>query len=136
MSSQSPSPLQLGPPFLQRPRPPSSSLSNTGHTMGSGACLQNCRASPKPWVWLGRQKGGAGRREQLSAFKTPPALLAGMFLSWVSIRTRGHFSAFANGCNCIRLSSSPENPRSSILSPGQCSIDMPQAMDHVFHITC
>jgi hypothetical protein len=70
------------------------------------------------------------------AFRTPPALLAVMFFPWVSIQAQGHFSVLANGCNCTGLRGSLENPCGSPFSPrGQCTIDEPQAMDHVVHIT-
>lgn len=93
----------------------------------------NITAHPRDFgVWLSwlEQKKGA---RAIMASGTPPVLLAVMFFPWVSIQAQGHFSALANGCNCIGLRGSLETPRCSPFSPpGQCSIDEPQAMDHVF----
>lgn len=106
--------------------------------MGSSVCAP-CKITVHPCNFgnslAGRCKGREGESNYRPSRLLLP-LLAGMFLSWVSIQAQGHFSAFANGCNCIGLSGSPENScRSPFSPPGQCSIDAPQAMDHVFHIT-
>lgn len=75
-------PPPLRPPFQQQAPPPSSPLSKAGCLPQRGAvCV---RTTPVHLGNLGFWRGEGGR-EQLSAFQTPPVLLAGMFLSWVSI---------------------------------------------------
>lgn len=86
---------------------------------------------------LAEQAVVRGRRERAIIGLQDSACAVGrhVFFPGCQYKPRVIFQ-FANGCNCVRLSGSPENPRRSPFSPpGHCSIDTPQAMDHVFHIT-